>query len=265
MPVATINDIELYYEEHGSGQPIVLIAGFSVDHTSWALVVGALAARYRVITFDNRGSGQSSVPDGPYTIKQMADDVAALCQHLSIEQTVCVGNSMGGVITQALCHQYPQLVTKAIICNSTTHMNCNWDWFIEAELALLEANAPIDAISKINITWCFSYGYLSQPGVMDAAMDLSLNNPYPFTLTAFKAQRAALTNIDTRPWLKHIKQPCLIITADEDILLPPRCSDEMASLITHATTHRFASCGHLPHIEQPEAFVAVVNEFIHQA
>lgn len=54
MPVATINDIEFYYEEHGSGQPIVLIAGFSVDHTNWALVVDDLATRYRVITFDNR-------------------------------------------------------------------------------------------------------------------------------------------------------------------------------------------------------------------
>lgn len=95
MPHIKVNDISMYYEMHGKGEPIVFIAGFSVDHVAWFEVVERFKDKYQVILFDNRGVGQTDVPDGPYSIEQMTDDVAALCSALGVPQAHFVGNSMG--------------------------------------------------------------------------------------------------------------------------------------------------------------------------
>src|SRR6266536_1661770 len=102
MPTAQVNGIDLYYEEQGSGEPLLLIMGFTAHSMLWMMQVPALAQRYRVITLDNRGVGRSSVPPGPHTTRQMADDAAGLLDHLGIEQAGVIGWSMGGMIAQEL-------------------------------------------------------------------------------------------------------------------------------------------------------------------
>ena len=82
MPIARINDINLYYEVHGQGFPMVCIAGLSTDHMTWINLTEPLAQKYKVILLDNRGVGQSDVPPGPYSIQQMSNDVYSLCQYL---------------------------------------------------------------------------------------------------------------------------------------------------------------------------------------
>ena len=84
MPKVRANGIDVYYEESGSGEPLLLIIGFGGDHQAWAFQVPAFGERYRVITFDNRGSGQSSVPDAPYTTRMMADDAVGVLDALGL-------------------------------------------------------------------------------------------------------------------------------------------------------------------------------------
>ena len=110
MPKIQVNDISMYYETHGQGEPLVLISGFSADHSVWSRVVDALKANYQVIVFDNRGAGQTDVPLGPYSIEQMAADVDGLCQQLGIQRAHFVGSSMGGFILQTLDFRYPKRV-----------------------------------------------------------------------------------------------------------------------------------------------------------
>lgn len=98
MPTAKLNDITMYYEVQGEGTPLIFIGGFSADHLVWAEQALAFMSDFQVITLDNRGAGQTTIPDGAYTVEQMADDVVSLCQHLDIEQAYFVGHSMGGCI-----------------------------------------------------------------------------------------------------------------------------------------------------------------------
>src|SRR5437870_10570877 len=102
MATATVDSIELYYEEHGRGDPLLLIMGLAADSTAWMFQVPDFAERYRTITFDNRGVGRSSKPPGPYTIHQMADDAAGLLDALRIARAHVLGVSMGGMIAQEL-------------------------------------------------------------------------------------------------------------------------------------------------------------------
>src|SRR6185295_16466783 len=98
MSTAKVGDIELYYEEHGSGDPLLLIMGLAADSTAWMFQVPDFARHYRTIVFDNRGVGRSSKPRGAYTIAQMADDAAGLLETLGIARAHVVGVSMGGMI-----------------------------------------------------------------------------------------------------------------------------------------------------------------------
>src|SRR5262245_31686830 len=110
MPKVQVNGIEIYHEVRGSGEPLLLIAGFACDLTIWSLVVPSLVRKYRVITFDNRGVGRSSAPDSPYTIQQMAEDASGLLDQLGIPQAHVAGYSMGGQIAQELYLAHPDKV-----------------------------------------------------------------------------------------------------------------------------------------------------------
>ena len=120
MPTVRVNDIDMYYEIHGEGEPVVLIAGLNSDHTLYQKlgIIPRLAERYKVVAFDNRGVGQSGKPDIPYSIEMMADDTAGLLHALGIEQAHLLGTSMGGRIATALALRHPQQV-KSLILVST--------------------------------------------------------------------------------------------------------------------------------------------------
>ncbi|MGH7754213.1 MAG: alpha/beta fold hydrolase, partial [Gemmatimonadales bacterium] len=118
MPTAPVRDILTYYEEAGSGDPLILIMGFTGDLQGWALQVPALAKHYRVITIDNRGAGRTSAPDRPYTIAGMAEDVAAVMDRLGVAKAHVLGYSMGGYIAQSLALAHPGKVDKLILLST---------------------------------------------------------------------------------------------------------------------------------------------------
>ena len=95
MPTIKVDDINMYYEVYGEGEPVVFIAGLSMDITSSELIIGSLSKKYRVLVFDNRGAGRTDKPDIPYTIEMMADDTAGLLKVLNITQAHIVGVSNG--------------------------------------------------------------------------------------------------------------------------------------------------------------------------
>ncbi|NJN43799.1 MAG: alpha/beta fold hydrolase [Anaerolineae bacterium] len=115
MPKTTTNGITLYYETHGSGEPLAMINGLAYDLWMWHKMVPHLAKHFQVITFDNRGVGQSDAPKGPYSAEMLADDLAGLLDQLGIPQTAVMGHSMGGFVAQAFALKYPDIVSKLIL------------------------------------------------------------------------------------------------------------------------------------------------------
>src|SRR2546425_13157049 len=107
MPKVTVNGIRMFYEETGGGEPLILIMGFGGDHLAWAFQVRALAEHYRVVTFDNRGAGQSDAPEPPYTIRTMADDTAGLIPAPRGGRAHLRGASTGGHIAPEPAAPHP--------------------------------------------------------------------------------------------------------------------------------------------------------------
>jgi 3-oxoadipate enol-lactonase len=115
MSTAKVGDINIYYEIHGKGEPLVLIYGYAADSGLWFRQIPILSKKYRIIAFDNRGVGRSDKPDIPYTMAMMAGDIAGLLDTIGIDTAHIFGISMGGMIAQHFALNYPQRVISLIL------------------------------------------------------------------------------------------------------------------------------------------------------
>src|SRR5947208_7748959 len=112
MLYVRVNDIQMYYEMHGDGEPLVVILGLGTDISEWDGIIRWLAKKYKVLAFDNRGAGRTGKPDIPYSIEMMADDTAGLMQALGMKQAHILGISMGGRIAPALSLRHSKSVKE---------------------------------------------------------------------------------------------------------------------------------------------------------
>ena len=120
MPTANIGDVELYYEEHGSGEPLIMVLGLGQDIATWGFQTAELSKHLRLIVFDNRDSGRSSRCRDNYTTETMARDILGLMDHLEIEQTHLLGTSMGGMIAQHVALLAPERLKSMILVSTTS-------------------------------------------------------------------------------------------------------------------------------------------------
>ena len=169
---------------------------------------------------------------------------------------------MGGFILQTLAYRYPELVKSATISNSSSTIYTCFHVYIAAKLELMKAGAPLAALVKASCSWVFSFQFLSQPGMLDALIQLGLNNPNPFTLKGYEGQYAALEQFDSRAWVNKIDVPTLVLAGDQDLIFSEPSVKLLAEQIPKASYYCFTDCGHLPYIEYPEKFSMIVREFI---
>lgn len=262
MPKITVNNTTLYYETFGSGDPVIFITGFSVDHTVWSQTAPHFAKHYQTILIDNRGCGQSDSPDMPYTVEMMAEDIAALCKTLQLKHCHLIGSSMGGAIAQALAYRYPELVRSAVLCNTFTKIDIRFALYAEARLEFFAKNISLSSTVKSSLGWAFSSEFLNQPGMVDAFIEMAKINPYPFTEVGYRNQLHALLNFDSAPWIRQIKVPCLVVGSDQDMIVSEAHMRQLAQYIPNARYQHFTGASHLPHIEQPDLFNKVVYDFL---
>lgn len=262
MPKITANNIDIYYERHGKGQPLVLVGGFSVDHKVWQSVIEPLKNNFEVIVFDNRGAGQTDCPDLNYTIEMMVDDTIALCSALHLDACHFIGSSMGGAIVQTIAHKFPEKVLTAIIENSFMHIDIRFALKAKGHLSAMQAGISQRTLTEISLGWAFSSNFLNQGNMAESIITLSLANPFPFTEVGYRNQLQALLNFNSEQWLSKIKAPCLVMGSDKDMITYEEHMKQMAQLIPNAQYYSFKGVGHVPHIEQPELFCEVVNNYI---
>ena len=121
MPYANLNGIKLYYETYGEGEPVILIGGLGSQLQSWATQIPIYSKYFKIVVFDNKGSGKSDKPEAGYSTQDMAHDTASLMKELGIESAHVVGKSMGGMIGQWLAILYPEKVRKLVLgCSSAS-------------------------------------------------------------------------------------------------------------------------------------------------
>lgn len=265
MPKVRVNDIEMFCVEAGAGAPLVLIMGFTGDHLAWGFQVPAFAQAHRVVAFDNRGAGQTDAPDAPYTIRQMADDTVGLMDALGIDRAHVLGVSMGGMIAQEVALNHPDRVL-------TLQLHCTLarsDAYVQALSASwrdIRTSLSREGALRAFGPWLFAPAtYAERPEFVEALLQTALQNPHPQTLTGFLRQGEAITGHDTLDRLGGIRCPTLVSVGEEDILVPPRFSRELASRIPGAELRTIEGAGHAYFWERPDEFNAMCLDFLRRA
>lgn len=261
MPHAALDGINLYYEIHGDGDPLVLIAGYACRTDHWTANIEELARKYRVVIFDNRCVGQSDSPDLPCSIGLMARDACLLLDYLEIPSAHILGHSMGGCIAQHIAVNNPRYVKKLILSNALIKMNAVSALAQSSLLHLREDGTPMKRLIEAVLPWIFSNAYLSAPNVVETITELMLKNPYPQTLIGIKRQLEALLAFDSSGWFAKIHSPTLVIGGEEDILCP-RDSEHLSQGIPGARFVNMPAAAHVPMIEKPAEFNRIVLDFI---
>jgi 3-oxoadipate enol-lactonase len=262
MPSVRVRDIQMFYQDVGEGDPVLLIMGFGGDHLAWAMQMADFAARHRVIAFDNRGVGQSDAPDAPYTTRMMADDALGLMDALGVDSAHVLGVSMGGMIAQELVLARPDRVRSL-------HLACTFGrpdpYMLALNSAWREIRIGLGRESTLRTLglWLFSpTTYAERPELIEALLQTSLANPYPQSLIGFLRQGEAVAAHDALERLGAIRCPTLVSVAEDDILVPPRFAREIVARIPGAELRTIPAAGHGYFLERPDLFNELSLEFI---
>ncbi|MBR8839428.1 MAG: alpha/beta hydrolase [Stigonema ocellatum SAG 48.90 = DSM 106950] len=260
MPSIHVNGIDLFYDVQGTGEPLLLIAGFDCDSSYWSAVMPALINKYQVIRVDNRGVGQSSAPDYPYSIQQMADDAAALLNYLGITIHVA-GHSMGGQIAQELALAHPEKVKTLTLLSSWGKGNAKFYSLIEL-FGDLPKKLDVKFYQKILLPWMFTSEFYSSTGAIEQIINFIEEYPYLPTPHGLYHQSRAILKSDTSKNLINICCPTLVVVGKEDILTPVELSQQLAGGIPNAELVILERGGHGFLVESPDAVVEVMLNFL---
>jgi pimeloyl-ACP methyl ester carboxylesterase len=261
MPITRINDINLYYEVHGAGEPLLMIHGLASRGEGFSHQLPALSRHFKTIIFDNRGVGETDQPETDYSIPQMADDAAGLLDHLGIGQARVLGISMGGMIAQELALRHAQRVRKlALGCTHCGIRHCipapEWVGEIFRNLK----GKPREQIVREFIPVNFSrQTQETNTQLIEAVVPRMVNNrqaPH-----AYYRQLEALYRFDSFDRLPEIRIPALVLTGAEDALIPPGNAKIIADRIPGARLMEFSETSHLFFIEKADEVNQALLEF----
>jgi 3-oxoadipate enol-lactonase len=237
MPYAIINKIRMHYEVLGQGDPVLLISGLSAPAAHWALQARALAQHFTVVTFDNRGVGETDLPPEPiYTTGQLADDAAAMLRHLKIGRAHVIGASMGGTIAQELVLRNPRLVRSLTLACTWVEGDARFLHTVESWISLAYRVPIEERYRHVLYPWLFTPDFFSKKENVEQAFQRSLAYPHQTKAEAIERQgRGIMAWNGTRTTrLGSIKAPTLVLVGKDDILTPPAFSRDLAKKIRRA-------------------------------
>ncbi len=263
MQHADVNGIRIAYGVRGSGPPLILIMGYRLSSLAWPLdFIEALAEKFTVVFFDNRGTGASGKPTSGYEISNMARDVSGLLDHLKIARANLLGYSMGGAIAQEFVRQFPDRVLGLVLCATM----CGGPRATYAPPSVVKVMRELDGLTPEEIArqiWSVTYS----PGYIENHRELAENQmrreiTAPTPLHAADLQYQAFAEFDGSKTLANIQAPTLVMTGDLDRLVSPRNSKFVAGHIPGARLIVIPGCGHRMMWEATDECVAFVTEFL---
>lgn len=264
MPVTTANGIELYYEIHGEGEPLLLIMGLSHNALSWYRSLPKFSKHFKVIVFDNRGSGRSSKPAEPYSIELMAEDARSVLDACEVDAAYVYGISMGGMIAQRLTLLYPERVKSLILGCTTAGGPSHIQPAMEVSMqmmarASLEATLEEQAWQAAPILYSSSFIEHHQDLV---AEDIQKRIEIPTPAQGYLLQLQACMSHNTSEEIGTINLPTLVIHGDADALVPYKNGKILAERIPDAQLVTIEGAGHLYATEAADLVNNLVIEFL---
>jgi pimeloyl-ACP methyl ester carboxylesterase len=249
--------VRIAYESFGEGPALLLMQGIGYARWSWDPIVPALAERFRVLSFDNRGIGESDVPPPPYTSRQLAEDAVAVLDAEGVERAHVVGASLGGMAAQELAAGFPERVDRLVLA-CTTLGGVGAVPMPAQSVALMQEAAMLapDVAMRLFVENALA-PHADRSLVEELYGRRVANPPDP---VGWQGQAAAGVGFDGSAL--EIAAPTLILHGTEDAVVDPGNAALLAERIPGARVELFSGCGHLFFWEHPERFADTVVEFL---
>lgn len=262
MSVARVRGIELAYEVSGAGMPIVLLHGFPFNRTLWREQVEAFGERYRVITVDLRGHGETAATRDTATMEEMAADVAALLDDLGIARVVLGGLSMGGYVALAFYRLFPERVRALILADTRPQADTGEARLTREETAARALAEGMHTVADAMLPKLLAPStHDERPEVVARVRRMILNTD---PQGAASALRGMAVRRDQTELLREINCPALIIVGDLDRITPLADAELMHREIRGSRLEVLAGAGHVSNIERPAEFNRALENFLRE-
>lgn len=259
MPYVLYEGTKLYWDQLGSGPPVLLIQGLGFTHEMWFRVLPALQDEYRVILFDNRGMGRSDVPRGPYPIRLMARDACAVLDAAGVGAAHVIGASMGGMIAQEMAHRCPERVLSLVLaCTSYGGLGVCWPDPRRIPFGMLWSKEPQAECERTTERLIYA------PGTPRERLDEDrlVRCTCCWTRKGFLNQLAGILVWNSYRWLPTLQLPVLVVHGDEDRVIPVQNGEALARRIPGAHYCQIRGAGHILITDQPEACRQEIGGFL---
>jgi 3-oxoadipate enol-lactonase len=256
MPFAQSGELRTHYEFSGDQGPVLVFSNsLGTDFSMWDPQMVELAQRFRILRYDTRGHGQSSVTADDYTIEQLGRDVLGLLDTLQLERVHFCGLSLGGVIGMWLGVNAPDRLNRLVLCNTAACIGTKEMWNARIATALKDGMKPV-AAAVIERWFTPEFRASFADRVAKAQRMLETTPPAGYTACC-----AAVRDVDLRDAVAQIKSPTLIIYGGKDPVIPPADAQFLAKHIQRSAIVEL-NAAHLSNVEQADAFTEAVSYFL---
>ncbi len=255
--------INLAYDDRGSGEPVVFIAGSGGPGRTWLphQVPAFVSAGYRVITFDNRGIGATESADG-FTTQTMVADTAALIESLGAAPARIVGVSMGAYIAQELMVARPELVNAAVLMATRGRLDRAREGFHDGETQLYASNTELPPAYEAKVRVLESFSRKTMNDDVLVADWITMFRTWPVKRTpGLRTQLSVSPQTNRLPAYRGITNPVLVMGFSDDVITPPHLGREVADALPNGRYVQIPDAGHLGFLERPEAVNSVALKF----
>ncbi len=258
MPKVKVGDIDIYYEVHGEGEPLVMINGAGGTIELIRRIIPTYSREYRLVVFDNRGAGQSDKPDTAYTTAMMADDLSGLLDVLGIDSTHVRGVSFGGMVAQEFALRHQEKVRSLILAVTS----CGGPHSVKppsSDLEQVRQLAPKEATEALFRRFITEDFIEKNQKFFQQFIAFALEHPIdPLSLAK---HTDAIGRHDTYDRLPLIKAPTLVLAGDADRIIPVENARILASRIPNAELAILKNAGHML-IEAAQEADRITLEFL---
>lgn len=256
---AKVNGINIVYDDVGTGLPIVFLHAFPLNRTMWGPQEVALSKRFRVISIDLRGHGESDAPYWKYSLEQYALDVKEVLVQLGITRALFVGLSMGGYLEFALYRRYPDLILGFVFADTRAEADkpeqIQWRFSLAQRTAAI---GPAAVIAEMLPKLLAPQTYERNADLVERVRSIQATAPVPGIIGDLMAMAERPDSTDLLP---SITVPTLVIVGHDDVLTTPADAERIAGGIPGAKLVITPDAGHLSNMEQPDLFNRAVGEF----
>ncbi len=265
----TKDGFKLRYEVRGSGDPLALIMGFSGSGRGWGeAFLSGIEKRFTTFVIDNRGTGESDKPDVPWTLTDMANDIAAVLDRAKVARAHIYGISMGGMIAQEFALNHAARVRGLVLgctnCGMAHSVAANPD---DVAKLMPQPDKPAEEQARLAFSAACGTAFLNSKHGQDVLNQaIAEMGNYPITpMHTYARQFGAIQGFDSYGKLTQIKAPTLVIHGDDDRIVPHANAEILHKGISGSKLHILKGAGHMFFWEAPEESVRIPADFIASA